>query len=1056
MLERRDGFEARIPWASLGLSSPTAVYFHVSAINGSGSNVPAGIDDNLGGPSGYIGAFAFRMVSITPDPTSSTPPGSPTVVEQVLTITNTGTLPDRYDLTAFSSMGFRVDFYDGATLMATDLAGDADFTDPGDYVNPAYDSNSDGRPNTPSLIPGGTFSLTVRITAPTGVTNVVDLTRVSAFSQASPNVCASALITTAIGEVTLTPTPQAKSVVAGQTVDYGLTLGNYSSADTFDLRALSSEGWRVDIYSGATLVATDLLGDGTWDSITSGHDTNSNGRPDFGVTPNGTTVPFTVRLTALAGATVGTVDTTSVLAQGATYGAGATATLTTTVRLRLTFTPSYTVAASTNKYSGQGTSVFYAHTLINSWPSADTVTLSATSAPTGWTIRYYTDPDGDGNPSDGTPITSSFGLAGNGGTLHLVVEVVIPTGLTLPLTHTAVVTATGTGSAPTVTDEVRVSYIASYADYNRTISKRVFALCETIYVKGSSLTALSTYTFRYINPSSTVIRTQTVTSNGNGEAIDQYTLTSSDERGNWTLELRNSSNTLVDSILVYIDPPITGNPSSVDPIVTGQASYALSGENLAITATYNNTSTGADYIGTTYQYLVRTSDLSQYLRSDGVFASYTGSELTRTTSPHTVYFSSSATETVTVNGVEFPSAGVYRIDITWLGSCSNTIATGTYFFPVGTTLTSYADEAHTVLQGCFLPGSTIYLGGSYYLSSTNYAVAYYRPDGTLDLAQSVTSTAGGALSASATASSVSGTHGTWHIVVYPAAVVPPPVWLPGDLQAMALLSIVVAPLPPTAGNDGPVCAGSTLTLTASSYTGVAVTYSWTGPNGFASALQNPSIASVTTAASGTYYVTATVSGCTSAAGTTEVMVNPSPADYNVTGGGSYCTGGAGVAVGLDGSQSGVNYQLYLDASPVGSPVAGHGRGDQLRQPDGGGHLHGGCHQRDDELHRHDDRERDGSGEPDPGGERCDSAGLFGHAGSAVGLSRRGQLRGRVQNVHRPHASRSTTWTSTRSLPPCRWAARTTGSTSTRPACLRRGPLTGRPKAWSPARPAGRG
>ena len=46
--------------------------------------------------------------------------------------------------------------------------------------------------------------------------------------------------------------------------------------------------------------------------------------------------------------------------------------------------------------------------------------------------------------------------------------------------------------------------------------------------------------------------------------------------------------------------------------------------------------------------------------------------------------------------------------------------------------------------------------------------------------------------------------------------------------------------------------------------------------------------------------------------------------YTVTGGGSYCSGGTGVAVGLSSSQSGVTYQLYVGASTTGSTVAGTG------------------------------------------------------------------------------------------------------------------------------------
>ncbi len=76
---------------------------------------------------------------------------------------------------------------------------------------------------------------------------------------------------------------------------------------------------------------------------------------------------------------------------------------------------------------------------------------------------------------------------------------------------------------------------------------------------------------------------------------------------------------------------------------------------------------------------------------------------------------------------------------------------------------------------------------------------------------------------------------------------------------------------------------------------------------------------------GTYTVTASAGGCNATmTGSATVTVNPAPTAFTVTGGGSYCTGGSGVAVGLSGSQSGVNYQLLVGSTPVGSPVAGTG------------------------------------------------------------------------------------------------------------------------------------
>jgi predicted RNase H-like HicB family nuclease len=95
----------------------------------------------------------------------------------------------------------------------------------------------------------------------------------------------------------------------------------------------------------------------------------------------------------------------------------------------------------------------------------------------------------------------------------------------------------------------------------------------------------------------------------------------------------------------------------------------------------------------------------------------------------------------------------------------------------------------------------------------------------------------------------------------------------GCTSAAGSTTATVNPNPPTptADNNGPIVEGSTLNLMASTVNNT--TYSWTGPNGFASADQNPSISNATSAASGTYLVTVTDSnGCTSAAGSTTVLV----------------------------------------------------------------------------------------------------------------------------------------------------------------------------------------
>ncbi|KIA85152.1 PKD-like domain-containing protein [Flavobacterium sp. AED] len=86
-------------------------------------------------------------------------------------------------------------------------------------------------------------------------------------------------------------------------------------------------------------------------------------------------------------------------------------------------------------------------------------------------------------------------------------------------------------------------------------------------------------------------------------------------------------------------------------------------------------------------------------------------------------------------------------------------------------------------------------------------------------------------------------------------------------------TVTVNPLPiATAGSNSPQCAGSTLNLTASG----GISYSWTGPNGFTSTSQNPSITNVTTAASGTYTVTVTDANSCFVSASTTIVINPLP------------------------------------------------------------------------------------------------------------------------------------------------------------------------------------
>ncbi|MEI6852323.1 MAG: PKD domain-containing protein [Bacteroidota bacterium] len=93
----------------------------------------------------------------------------------------------------------------------------------------------------------------------------------------------------------------------------------------------------------------------------------------------------------------------------------------------------------------------------------------------------------------------------------------------------------------------------------------------------------------------------------------------------------------------------------------------------------------------------------------------------------------------------------------------------------------------------------------------------------------------------------------------------------GACTSTATTTVSVSATPTVvASSNSPICPGTTLNLTS---TAGGTTYNWTGPNGFSSALQNPSITNATPAASGIYTVTITLTGGCSGTDTVSVIVN---------------------------------------------------------------------------------------------------------------------------------------------------------------------------------------
>lgn len=182
---------------------------------------------------------------------------------------------------------------------------------------------------------------------------------------------------------------------------------------------------------------------------------------------------------------------------------------------------------------------------------------------------------------------------------------------------------------------------------------------------------------------------------------------------------------------------------------------------------------------------------------------------------------SSSLQSPTIANVSSASAGVYSVTVTNSSGCSGT----------GTVNVSLGSAASPTLgsNGPICSGSTLSL------TATSGATSY-----TWTGPGSFSSTLQNPVIPSVTSSGV---------YTLTTAGVP-------CLSINTISVTVVAVTSSTLGSNSPVCSGSTLSLTA---TGSATTYTWTGPGGFTSNFQNPTVPNFT--ASGVYTLTTGAALC---------------------------------------------------------------------------------------------------------------------------------------------------------------------------------------------------
>jgi len=271
--------------------------------------------------------------------------------------------------------------------------------------------------------------------------------------------------TTAFQDLDLRP-PRSGSTPPGGAIAHAHLVENLGNLpDLYNLRAVSSEGCGLRLHSDpdgdgdpadGALLALDANGDGDFtdaqDSLLA--DSDADTLPDTGLVGPGLSFPLVLEVLPKAG--LKRVIDQSILFASSRGGCRVQVEDQTAIG-DLTLTPRWDLTAE------PGLSLALAHRLQNHLAEPLCVDLSWTSG-LGWTYELWSDPDGDGDPADGAPLTDTCGGPGPdlqplaGEALHLAARTVVPAGTALGALEVFLLEASGPGNTrAAVSDTVAVA-----------------------------------------------------------------------------------------------------------------------------------------------------------------------------------------------------------------------------------------------------------------------------------------------------------------------------------------------------------------------------------------------------------------------------------------------------------------------------------------------------------------------------------------------------------------------------------------------------------------------
>ena len=252
----------------------------------------------------------------------------------------------------------------------------------------------------------------------------------------------------------------------------------------------------------------------------------------------------------------------------------------------------------------------------------------------------------------------------------------------------------------------------------------------------------------------------------------------------------------------------------------------------------------------------------------------------------------STTQNPTITNATLAAGGIYTV-IATLGTCTNTAPTTVIVKPVPVITVTKTDPLT-----CSSSTGSITISGL--VTGNSYTVSYIK-NGAAPTVQTLVAVSGNIVLNLLS----QGTYTNIFVILNGCA---------SNIEGPLVLSDPNPPPAPTANSNAPICRGFNLTLNATTTaTGIA-NYNWTGPNGFTSNLQSPTITNTTLVNAGNYFVTVTINNCVSPPATLPVVINDLPVAPLATTPVTYCIDNIATALTATISTAGNTLNWYTLAS----------------------------------------------------------------------------------------------------------------------------------------------